>query len=176
MNLRKLRFIAGLAIPALSPAGAHAEILNLYVDQGMQFLPVTYKIDISIPGVLSAAGGSHYADFAIIGGGILQVGDATVINSFSVGGDDENAFLNRNTIYETTSEFFDGVDLYLHAYPGEGVGGSGFSTIRISALPEPSSWAMMLIGFGGLAFAAWRKVSALSPSSNRSCAATDGRI
>ena len=33
---------------------------------------------------------------------------------------------------------------------------SGFYTITVSEVPEPSTWAMMLLGFAGLAFAAFR--------------------
>jgi hypothetical protein len=29
-----------------------------------------------------------------------------------------------------------------------------------SAVPEPSTWAMMLLGFGGLAFAGYRRQNA----------------
>jgi hypothetical protein len=32
-----------------------------------------------------------------------------------------------------------------------------FSTLTVSAVPEPSTWAMMMLGFAGLAFAACRK-------------------
>lgn len=37
---------------------------------------------------------------------------------------------------------------------------SGNQIIGVSAVPEPSTWAMMLIGFAGLGFAAYRRVKA----------------
>jgi hypothetical protein len=47
----------------------------------------------------------------------------------------------------------------------EVAGTSGLGTLRLAidgnvttlAVPEPSTWAMMLAGFGGLAFAAFRR-------------------
>jgi PEP-CTERM motif len=41
--------------------------------------------------------------------------------------------------------------------PGAGAGGSATVTPVTPGVPEPSTWAMMLLGFGGLAFFAARK-------------------
>ena len=35
----------------------------------------------------------------------------------------------------------------------------GTATVSISSVPEPSAWAMMLLGFGGLGFAGYRRVA-----------------
>jgi PEP-CTERM motif len=32
-----------------------------------------------------------------------------------------------------------------------------FDGVTMTAVPEPSTWAMMLVGFGGLGFAAYRR-------------------
>ena len=37
------------------------------------------------------------------------------------------------------------------------LGGDGYFTVTFGAVPEPSTWAMMLVGFGGLGFAAYRR-------------------
>jgi hypothetical protein len=37
------------------------------------------------------------------------------------------------------------------------IGGKGESIIPIIGTPEPSTWAMMLLGFAGLGFAGYRK-------------------
>ena len=44
---------------------------------------------------------------------------------------------------------------------GENTGQAFFST-TISAVPEPSTWAMMILGFSGLGFLAYRRRNALS--------------
>jgi PEP-CTERM motif len=43
--------------------------------------------------------------------------------------------------------------------PGTDDVGSSFRFVQVSgAIPEPSTWAMMLLGFAGLGYAGWRKV------------------
>jgi hypothetical protein len=42
-------------------------------------------------------------------------------------------------------------------YPGTiGQGFTGYGQGFTQGVPEPSTWAMMLIGFAGLGFAGWR--------------------
>ena len=41
-------------------------------------------------------------------------------------------------------------------------GDTFFQNISVSAVPETSTWAMMILGFGGLGFMAYRKKQALS--------------
>ncbi|HWY84382.1 MAG TPA: PEP-CTERM sorting domain-containing protein [Roseiarcus sp.] len=38
------------------------------------------------------------------------------------------------------------------------IGSSGAFTLVSGAAPEPSTWAMMVLGFAGLGFAGWRRV------------------
>jgi hypothetical protein len=48
----------------------------------------------------------------------------------------------------------------LQAYPGTGANFTGTFTVAapvVSAVPEPSTWAMMLLGFLGLSFMAYRR-------------------
>ena len=40
---------------------------------------------------------------------------------------------------------------------------SGASSIEISVIPEPSTWAMMLLGFAGLGFAGYRQMQRAKP-------------
>ncbi len=43
--------------------------------------------------------------------------------------------------------------------PGDGFGFDyAIGNYQVSAVPEPSTWAMMIIGFAGLGFMSWRKV------------------
>ena len=41
---------------------------------------------------------------------------------------------------------------------GGDTGSTSHFTLVSGAIPEPSTWAMMLLGFAGLGFAAWRRV------------------
>ena len=50
-----------------------------------------------------------------------------------------------------------------------------FDDARLNALPEPSTWAMMLLGFGGLGYAACRRARASKAASAQDCAGTDVR-
>jgi hypothetical protein len=34
---------------------------------------------------------------------------------------------------------------------------TGFQTLSVSAVPEPSTWAMMILGFAGVGFMAYRR-------------------
>ena len=38
-----------------------------------------------------------------------------------------------------------------------GPGGFGVGTLAVSAVPEPSTWAMMILGFCGIGFMAYRR-------------------
>jgi hypothetical protein len=41
--------------------------------------------------------------------------------------------------------------------PSSGIDAQEFGTLTITGVPEPSTWAMMLLGFAGLGFAGYRK-------------------
>jgi PEP-CTERM motif len=70
---------------------------------------------------------------------------------------------NSGSIGHWTSNFFQVVasqsseDLILTAFQtGNTSYGNEFTNFRLSAAPEPSTWAMMGLGFAGLAFAGYR--------------------
>jgi PEP-CTERM motif-containing protein len=44
-----------------------------------------------------------------------------------------------------------------HTWPDNHYGLAGLTTFTQSAVPEPSTWAMLMVGFGGLGFAAFRR-------------------
>jgi hypothetical protein len=64
--------------------------------------------------------------------------------------------LNPGAWYAQPANF---VYVYLHSNIGKGV------VSYSAATPEPSTWAMLLIAFGGLGFVRWRASSALATSS-----------
>ena len=60
----------------------------------------------------------------------------------------------------STSDFVangDGFIAVADLLGNKGTGDVGGMTGTLSAVPEPSTWAMMLLGFAGLGFAGYRK-------------------
>jgi hypothetical protein len=60
------------------------------------------------------------------------------------------------------TQFYDGSGKYIDYYNGQytGTGNGGFT---VSAVPEPSTWAMMILGFVGLGFVAHRRATQKRP-------------
>ena len=54
-------------------------------------------------------------------------------------------YANGNTNYVST-----GVDNAISIWNNNGFSGVTFATLDTSAVPEPATWAMMLVGFGGM--------------------------
>jgi len=48
--------------------------------------------------------------------------------------------------------------------PTESVSGSGSFTVAVGVVPEPSTWAMLLIGFSGLGFMGYRRRNKMAPA------------
>jgi PEP-CTERM motif len=46
--------------------------------------------------------------------------------------------------------------LHFGVSDGDFADNTGFYTITVTGVPEPATWAMMLIGFAGLCFAGYR--------------------
>jgi hypothetical protein len=69
-------------------------------------------------------------------------------------------------VTDTSTAPVSSVDWFAFAYNGTYTGGGNFSTSdspgfagTVSAVPEPSTWAMMILGFAGVGFMAYRKKS-----------------
>jgi hypothetical protein len=52
----------------------------------------------------------------------------------------------------------------MNGYNGEGDGANGYVSINFAAAPEPSTWAMSLMGFGGLGWLAHLRRRKLTPA------------
>jgi len=80
--------------------------------------------------------------------------------SFFAGGD------TYNIGYITTAQgyAFDGYVIIQQSTDGAGTfpTGVGPISLNISAVPEPSTWAMMILGFAGVGFMAYRRKSKLA--------------
>jgi hypothetical protein len=77
------------------------------------------------------------------------------INTASSGG------IATNNSSEHLQIYFIGNGGYqLSAYPGGGINGAGSFNVAapvVAAVPEPSTWAMMILGFAGVGFMAYRR-------------------
>ncbi len=160
MNIRKLVFLAGMAIAGLAASSAQAALL-FTVHWGRTNIDETFQVDPGFPGVLSDAGSGRDADFAIrndsLGNLLLQVGGPGDAYYFATGYGDSDTYSTHDTeAFSTSKVFFDGTNLFLQAYAGETATASDGTTISISAVPEPATWAMMLAGFASIAFFASR--------------------
>jgi len=162
----KLRMACLVLIAAAGvAAAAHAQELQFTVDWGTDDAGVVeiFDVNASIPGTPSAASESFFGayqdiDFAItndnLGNAVLQVGDDVDSNWFSTGTSDYDAFYLTETSTDVVSNpFYNGSSLYLQASPGETVyadDGTQFSISAVSVAPEPSTWALMMAGIGGI--------------------------
>jgi hypothetical protein len=145
-------------------AAAHAQELQFTVDWGADEPGVVeiFDVNASIPGTPSATseiwvGTYQDIDFAItndnLGNTVLQVGDDEDSNWVSTGTSDFDAFFFSHTNTNGAKPFYNGSSLYLQASPGEtayGVDGTQFSISAVAAAPEPSTWALMMAGIGGI--------------------------
>lgn len=121
--------------------------------------------DLLLSATVPAAGGTYLDGFLYVGvtPTLLPAGDYVIVMTMPNGNADDQSILNTS---ETTSapvtyvnSAFDvGSSL---AYPTDvgafaiGMFGPNF-TFAGSAIPEPSTWAMMLLGFAGLGFIGYR--------------------
>ena len=63
----------------------------------------------------------------------------------------------RDDVIDLGSDFGPNIDLtFGYTLVADGSGGFGFDLAIGGAVPEPSTWAMMLVGFAGLGFAGYR--------------------
>ena len=63
----------------------------------------------------------------------------------------------RDDVIDLGSDFGPNIDLtFGTTLVADGSGGFGFDLAIGGAVPEPSTWAMMLVGFTGLGFAGFR--------------------
>jgi hypothetical protein len=65
-------------------------------------------------------------------------------------------------VFQITSFFDVFVDVTLENLAGTPIASARLPGITLLAVPEPSTWAMMLAGFAGLGFAAYRRARAVT--------------
>jgi hypothetical protein len=110
-------------------------------------------IDSQLTG-FSAGAGFQSMEFTIEADGV-EILDTT-FRSLAVA---ESFF--HDDLIDLGSNFGPNIDLIFgYTLVADGPGGFGFDLAIGGAVPEPSTWAMMLAGFAGLGYAGWRKKGA----------------
>lgn len=103
--------------------------------------------------------GDSFPDHTITENVFLQAGDTYVVFAAfeALAGTAANF---SDTAYESKADMSNTGQLFIDAPPGSftTLSGHDYSTdAGVSSAPEPSTWAMLLLGFAGLAFAGYRK-------------------
>jgi hypothetical protein len=126
----------------------------------------TSSVSFSAPGSVEMSGGSSFFYYNLDGYFYnLNSGNTFTYNARGVYTIDYSysysmAALPLGTIYENPNindindQFVAGP--FLQEIGGE-ISGTGSFTVNVGGVPEPSSWAMLLIGFVGIGFAACRR-------------------
>jgi hypothetical protein len=76
----------------------------------------------------------------------------------------------RDDVIDLGADFGSNIDLtFGYTLVADGPGGFGFDLAIGGAVPEPSTWAMMLVGFAGLGFAGHRSARQAGRRGSVSC-------
>jgi PEP-CTERM motif len=68
------------------------------------------------------------------------------------------ALVNTQTLFSGQTTTID-PNLFAISFSDPHVGGGVSGTFNVAAVPEPSTWAMMILGFAGVGFMAYRRKS-----------------
>ena len=140
-----------IPIPRIPVAGTVTGLIFGLSDNGAAQIPTSVEI-LSSPIGINNVTFSHYGfgGLNVIGGvivgGSLGIGDANFDNVLDLNANSvANALVQNSGLYVTAnSEGFTGV------------------TFGIAAVPEPSTWAMIILGFVGIGFMANRRRKVLA--------------
>jgi hypothetical protein len=160
-------FVSGIALAS----GAQASVINYQFSPGAGYsssngdlanLSGGFSWDTSTNSIV--ASGINLAGYDASGSG---AGPVSCSNCTTMFYDTGHFAINSGpqALYLTFGSALGGasVDLSLMAYNGwnqpEYQGGAAFQSVTgvVAAVPEPSTWAMMILGFAGLGFMAYRR-------------------
>lgn len=176
MNVRSLRVLAlAFFIPLMSGTAA-ANVIHTYSVEGSYGPGGLHDVGGTLSGTLTVDATTHRVTAADIVASTIPGAFTVVVGNFAQNPGmwivtlDNVPFhttfrLQMNsaaTLFAgsttTIDSFFSGFDGFGY-FPGDDDGSPFRGTLSIAAVPEPSTWAMLLIGFAGIGFAAYRRKS-----------------
>jgi hypothetical protein len=137
--------------------------LSVLPNQG----PILGSVTLSISDLSTGLAVEHFSQFASIALKPdsfywidLSLSDQALMDGASVGwgttDDNSGPGVSQGFNSSNTTDFF--------FFPNNRDGGAEAFQMEVASVPEPSTWALMLMGFGGLALIAYRRRSALASS------------
>jgi PEP-CTERM motif len=162
MKLMTLVTGAALAAATLMTSAAQAEILNFTIDWGGAGGTVeTFQLD-SLAGAPDANGTPPYVLFSItndnLGNNGIFFGDSLASGWFGTG-PTVGGVVGQTRADFASPAFYGDNGFSINAFAGETLIARNGSIVTIAAVPEPSTWAMMILGFAGIGFMAYRQKS-----------------
>ncbi len=130
-----------------NPPGTGGNLISALVAGEIQTL-----VNIGVSDYVHGMGSADI--YAGIQGAIWELEYNTNGNSLTVTGSAAiDALIAANVVYAEAHP----TPYSLSLFPGSNGEAFGSSQAFSGAIPEPSTWAMMLVGFAGLGFAGWRR-------------------
>jgi hypothetical protein len=159
----RLRF-SGLLIIALivgaSPASAEVTYTFTGNFQNGNFAPPNASFSVTLPGFVTSDQTFTAAQSNLsCGDNFVQCTGVSFLTDAASGQD--VVTINFNTANSSESEFYDFVPTAFNTVgvASQDAGALGNDGTLTTALPEPSTWAMGILGFCGLGFMAYRRKS-----------------
>jgi len=157
LNLIRSAVLATALATAFATCPAQAEILNFSVNW-VGGPHETFAIDTAA-GQTDGSGTPPYVLFDTINDSLgrngIFFGDSSVNGWVGTGPIVGNIVNQENSDYFSPA-FYTGTGFNVDIAPGTYTGGNG-SIFTVSAVPEPSTWAMMILGFFSIGFMAYRQ-------------------
>jgi hypothetical protein len=157
-----------------SPISSVAGSITLTFDPYVQVFDQTSNLSVSLSPGLASSSTIGFSTFPSSGGSPLYIsvgGTAGGSNQIFTGTDDWVIFFKLDPANPAALDFALCSDpgfscggsssFYASGFTLAGSGGAFFATVSTvtPAVPEPSTWAMMILGFAGIGFMAYRRKS-----------------
>ncbi len=94
-----------------------------------------------------------YIEYNTNGNSLSVTGDAAVGSATAGDPGGATGLIAADLTYAAANA----TDYSVGLYPTQGTGFTGYGQGFVQGVPEPSTWAMMMVGFAGLAFAGYRR-------------------
>jgi PEP-CTERM motif len=160
MRLNSLLAGTALAAAMFVTSVAQAEILGFTINWAGGPTE-TFQLDTAAGGP-DAGGTPPYVLFSTINDNLGRNGiffaDASAGGWFGTGPISFGVVIQQNSDFANPA-FYNDVGFSINAVAGETLTARNGSIVTIAAVPEPSTWAMMLLGFAGIGVMVYRRNS-----------------